>query len=337
MDSMILESVFQEKAYEDVANWATSLVKPLSNLTVYGTFERMQNFQFVPGELPLSTWQEAATTVVVYVAVIHLLQSYVAWRGKPFNLKKTVLIHNSVLAVASLLLWCALTAELIHLSVVYGMHQVWFDCTEKLGHGRHYVYYYINYILKYVELIDTVMLALQAKPVIFLHEYHHAATLVLCWVQLAARTAMQWVVIDINLFIHIAMYGYYALSTRYRDIWWKRYLTSMQIMQFVVSCIIGFTMLGLRLMHDVLDISWAPKSSGSYFSAVFGLAILVSYLVLFVDLYRQKYPQVPNNLEKAGNGKYPQKLADSTSIESVKFSWYTPPKSTARNRKTTKY
>ncbi|VDI14525.1 Hypothetical predicted protein [Mytilus galloprovincialis] len=43
----------------------------------------------------------------------------------------------------------------------------------------------------------------------------------------------------INSFIHVVMYGYYGLSAlgphMQKYLWWKRYLTMMQLIQFVVG------------------------------------------------------------------------------------------------------
>merc|ERR1712212_1245685 len=48
--------------------------------------------------------------------------------------------------------------------------------------------YYVNHLLKYYELLDTVFLALKKKNIGFLHGYRPPATLVLTWGQLVDST-----------------------------------------------------------------------------------------------------------------------------------------------------
>ena len=120
--------------------------------------------------------------------------------------------------------------------------------------------------------------------------YHHAATLLLCFTQLRAQSCMQFVPIAINLLIHVLMYGYYALATLKVQVWWKRYLTQAQIVQFVVglvACVVGLG--SLTLYHNGLLVGHEYKCHGEFSAAYFGIGILMSYLLLFIKFYADSY------------------------------------------------
>lgn len=73
--------------------------------------------------------------------------------------------------------------------------------------------YYLNYLLKFYEHLDTYVLILKKKRVIFLHWYHHASTflllvthiqivtVLLTYIQLNTSTTVQWVPILCNVIV----------------------------------------------------------------------------------------------------------------------------------------
>lgn len=83
------------------------------------------------------------------------------------------------------------------------------------------------------------------------------------------------------------MYWYYAMISIRRDVWWKRYLTSLQIIQFVLDIFACYYAAGILVGHVYLN--YEATCHGSSLSAIFGCALLTSYLVLFVDFYRITY------------------------------------------------
>jgi elongation of very long chain fatty acids protein 6 len=65
--------------------------------------------------------------------------------------------------------------------------------------------------LKTPELLDTIFLILQDKPVSFLHWYHHIVTAIYCWHASYVLIPSGIVFSTMNYFVHSIMYFYYFL------------------------------------------------------------------------------------------------------------------------------
>ncbi|OBZ79002.1 putative elongation of fatty acids protein 1 [Grifola frondosa] len=164
-------------------------------------------------------------------------------------------------------------------------------------------YYMINYYFKWLELIDTVFLALKKKPLAFLHVFHHSATALLCYSQLNGKTSIQWVPISINLTVHVIMYYYYYATAGGAKIWWKKYLTTFQIAQFVIDLFAVY--FGTYSYYAANYFPYLPNMgscAGTESAAVFGCALLSSYLFLFVQFYIETYSK-PKGKKPVANGK----------------------------------
>jgi fatty acid elongase 3 len=199
-----------------------------------------------------------------------------------------VTLHNLVLCAASAVLLHAFCRELWHMRGQDRAWGVFCDASKRWTRGRIYDLYYANYLLKYVELVDTWLLVLRGKPLRFLHVYHHAATVALCWSQLHAQSSVQWVVITLNLAVHVPMYAYYALQSLGHEAWWKKYLTQAQILQFVLSLAACGASMASQVLHTA-GLDGYDDCAGTWPGAVVGVAVLASYLALFIAFFRRSY------------------------------------------------
>jgi hypothetical protein len=102
-----------------------------------------------------------------------------------------------------------------------GIQAVFCDRGGKYQTGRYYFGVYLFYLSKYYELLDTLFLVLKKKPLIFLHVYHHPATLILCWYSLQVQLTPQWLCTTANAIVHTFMYYYYYLAVLGQTVFWK--------------------------------------------------------------------------------------------------------------------
>ncbi|KAJ2718800.1 Fatty acyl-CoA elongase/Polyunsaturated fatty acid specific elongation enzyme [Coemansia sp. Benny D115] len=245
-------------------------------------------WRWVNGESYLSTWQEVGLGMVVYLGTIFGIQ-FLMRSHKGFKLKRAAQLHNLLLTVISLVLLVLFVEELAPIISEGGLFYA--VCDQKAWTQRLEVLYYLNYLTKWLEFTDTVFLALKKKPLQFLHVYHHTLTMVLCFTQLNGLTSVSWVVITLNLFVHVIMYFYYFLASCGIQPWWKKYVTTLQITQFIID--LGFVyfctyqLIASRYYPTILP--FYGTCAGTEEAAIFGCALLSSYLLLFIQFFQRTY------------------------------------------------
>ncbi|XP_058492769.1 elongation of very long chain fatty acids protein 7a isoform X2 [Solea solea] len=100
---------------------------------------------------------------------------------------------------------------------------------------------WLYYFSKFIEMLDTVFFVLRKKysQVTFLHVYHHSIMPFTWWfgVRFAAG-GMGTFHAMLNCVVHVFMYSYYGLTAMgpsyQKYLWWKKYLTTIQLIQFVM-------------------------------------------------------------------------------------------------------
>ncbi|KAJ3606387.1 hypothetical protein NHX12_025908 [Muraenolepis orangiensis] len=155
---------------------------------------------------------------------------------QPFTLRKTLTAYNFSMVVLNFYI----AKELLIASRAAGYSYLCqpVDYSEDVNEVRIASALWWYYISKGVEFLDTVFFILRKKfnQVSFLHVYHHCTMFILWWI------GMKWVPggqaffgATINSSIHVLMYGYYGLAALgpqiQKYLWWKRYITIIQMMQ----------------------------------------------------------------------------------------------------------
>lgn len=162
------------------------------------------------------------------------------------------------------------------------------------------------YVSKILEFADTGFFILRKKwsQLSFLHVYHHSSMFIICWIvvkwiptgssksiaspspsssTLSINLRTAFVPALMNSFVHIIMYGYYSLSALgprlYPYLWWKRYLTVLQLLQFAFGLAWGTQAIVNRCEYQ----PWLSYT---------GVAYMLSFLFLFGRFYVQRYTKV---------------------------------------------
>lgn len=239
-------------------------------------------------QIPFSTfWWPLSSTIgyfVMIVSVQHIMKD-----RKALNLRSIAAVHNILLSIFSALLLFLIVQNLIPLWS-QGLYASLCAPDGYPNFTKLQLLYYINYLFKYYELLDTLFLVLSKKKLEFLHYYHHSATVWLTYSQIAAKSTMQWVPITLNLAVHILMYYYYFATAMGKKVWWKKYLTSFQIIQFVIDLIFVYSGSVMWFIGEYYPHLWPGITCNAQLVSVSaGSGILSSYLLLFLQFFVKTY------------------------------------------------
>ncbi|QPG73358.1 Fatty acyl-CoA elongase/Polyunsaturated fatty acid specific elongation enzyme [Brettanomyces nanus] len=256
--------------------------------TVTGGWFVPSQFEFKPNEALLCDFPHVALAIVIYYLLVFGGRALLKATGaKPLTLKYIFQIHNLWLTNASFVLLALMAEQLIPMIARHGLYYA--ICNRSAWSQEMVVLYYLNYLNKYYEFLDTYYLVLKQKKLTFLHTYHHGATALLCYTQLIGHTSISWVPITLNLAVHVVMYWYYFLSARGIRVWWKEWVTRFQILQFIIDLGFIYYATFIKVGHSFFPDTICLKCAGTPLATVSGCLILSSYLVLFVSFYVDVY------------------------------------------------
>lgn len=239
------------------------------------------DFSWTQGQTLASSPLFLTLTVVSYLSLTVLLSNLQLPFIQPSLLKSISAVHNLFLLVFSftMALGCSLS------TISHAPHFHWVICLppQTPPTGPLFFWAYMFYLSKILEFVDTLLIIASnsTRRLTFLHVYHHAAVVIMCYLWLQTSQSMFPLVLVTNASVHVLMYAYYlscALGVRPK---WKRLLTECQIAQFICS----FVVLGMMLYYHFTGLGCSGVWPGWCFNTVF----YSSLLALFLDFHAKNY------------------------------------------------
>jgi len=215
------------------------------------------------------------TCGVLYLPVVFGIK-YVMRNREPFDLKHLLAFWNFGLALFSLVGMVSMFTHSFRILLTQTPLQN--VCDSRIySHDDATWVFYFN-VSKAVEFVDTLFIVMRKKPLIFLHYYHHLVTFFYCWYSNQSQVLLNasgWWFAFMNLAVHSFMYTYYGLTAIGYYPKWNRYLTTCQILQMAIGILILFVSLGCERQNNL--------------AFLFAFIMYFSYLVMFIQLYFDKY------------------------------------------------
>ncbi|XP_031126659.1 elongation of fatty acids protein 3-like [Ipomoea triloba] len=235
-----------------------------------------------------------AVTVTAYLAVTLSLHRFAFLPPlSSVALRRITAAHNLVLCLLSLAMAVGCSLAVFHQMPNRDWRwAICFPANRTPTRGPTFFWAHVFYFSKILEFIDTLLIVLsgsRSRRLSFLHVYHHAVVVVMCYLWLSTAQTLLPVALVTNASVHVLMYAYYLLCALGHRPRWKRLVTDCQIIQFVFSFLVS----GLMLYYHFTG----PGCSGILgwcFNAVFN----ASLLALFLDFHSKNYHAKKKDHEK---------------------------------------
>lgn len=140
-------------------------------------------------------------------------------------------------------------------------------------------------ISKPIEFIDTFIMVLRKsnRQINFLHMYHHFTIFFVWYINLRYNPGGDgWFASAFNSFVHVVMYSYYFLATLNMPCPWKKYITKLQILQFV-----SFV---LQAIYGLMTPSCSTPRPLLIFNCLYAASLLSLFIRFYITSYSQPRP-----------------------------------------------
>ncbi|XP_042906829.1 very long chain fatty acid elongase 7-like isoform X2 [Parasteatoda tepidariorum] len=201
---------------------------------------------------------------------------------KPFKLNKILITYNACIVLINAFITYKIGTHTYPRLYMMCWSRDSYDIDYHIKYIFKYAWWF--YLSKYADLLDTLFFVLRKKwrQISFLHVFHHGTIVFVCWLGIYLKHRGLYLAfgMPINAFIHVCTYSYYTLAAfgprMQKFLWWKKYLTFLQVGQFIVGLIFIFSTIALGCEElEPIFIIVIP----------FGITLLL----LFVNFYNKNY------------------------------------------------
>lgn len=227
-----------------------------------------------------SIWPITILVISYLYFVLKIGPEFMRFRN-PINIDRIVMVYNAVQVIFSIYLLKE-AFRLVWSRDDYRLFCIEVSKDPAIANQQIFTVW-LFLMSKILDLLDTVFFILRKKQnqVTFLHVYHHTLVIILGWYLSNFYTGGQVAFFGtINTFVHIIMYSYYfltILNPGYKKVWWKKYLTIIQLVQFVIT--------GLHACITLLE----PNCSFPRFIMALAIPQDIFMFILFWDFYKKAY------------------------------------------------
>jgi len=269
----------------------------------------------------LTHWSTPWLTAFTYVSLVLLANATLPNDQAPLSFRKRLqnwtrsssifyfvsVLHNSILILVSIY---------IFVGFLYGahayiqVHGYWHalcppPSAQYLTKGPPFLIIYIFYVSKYYELLDTVLLACKGRRIIPLHAYHHMIMLPSMWLCFDGDLVSSlFGLAFFNSAVHIIMYTYYlfyAIGYKF-SLHWKKWVTRLQILQFVTGACGGTFFFLLYVTQPSFSMTtgfnYIQGCAGKSYSILAVFIVNISFLIFFIKFFQKTYRRSNENTEK---------------------------------------
>lgn len=222
--------------------------------------------------------------VGAYLAVVLYIGPRLMLNRKPLEIRNLIRFYNALMILVNAYLIKRGLALVDNGRSFFNCNGVKIDFSQvdEIAHVSE-----LFLLSRVADFLDTIWFVLRKKQshISFLHVFHHSyvPTVAYLGTRIVPLVPNAMSFPFINSIIHVVMYAYYFLATfpsLRPHLWWKRYLTALQMMQFVSVLI--YNIFGYFYFSRVCGKPQTLTLLGSLTSAVI-------FLVLFQSFYKQAY------------------------------------------------